>query len=151
GRWLKQPGDHIEKGDIIAEIETDKATMELEAFESGTLQQILVPEGQTVPIGQTIGIIGDGQAAPAQAAPPQPPAQQAAAPAPSSATPPSEGGGQATSQQTQRPAPAPGPQVATAPAPASVDRGNGHEAASRVKASPLARRLAEEYGIDLRQ
>src|SRR6266508_1328360 len=58
GKWLKQPGDKVENGEIIAEIETDKATMELQAFESGTLQKILVPEGQTVPIGQPISAIG---------------------------------------------------------------------------------------------
>ncbi|MGB9633849.1 MAG: biotin/lipoyl-containing protein, partial [Chloroflexaceae bacterium] len=60
GRWLKQPGDPVVAGEIIAEIETDKATMELEAFESGTLQQIIVPEGKTVPIGEVIALIGDG-------------------------------------------------------------------------------------------
>ena len=69
GRWLKKPGDAVADGEIIAEIETDKATMELQAFESGTLQKILAPEGQTVPIGQTIAIIGDG-VAPAEAAVP---------------------------------------------------------------------------------
>src|SRR5689334_24980269 len=66
GRWLKKPGDHVEKDEVIAEIETDKATMELVAFESGTLQQILVEEGKVVPIGEVIGMIGDG---PAGAAP----------------------------------------------------------------------------------
>src|SRR5438034_908035 len=76
GKWLKQPGDKVENGEIIAEIETDKATMELQAFESGTLQKILVPEGQTVPIGQPIALIGDG-AAEAEA-----PAAEAEAPAP---------------------------------------------------------------------
>src|SRR5436189_6028181 len=88
GKWLKQPGDKIENGEIIAEIETDKATMELQAFESGTLQKILVPEGQTVPIGQTIAIIGDG-AAPAEeaAAPPEQKSQPAASPAESAAPP----------------------------------------------------------------
>src|SRR5690242_14824697 len=63
GRWLKKPGDHVEKDEVIAEIETDKATMELVAFESGTLQQILVEEGKVVPIGEVIGVIGDGPAA----------------------------------------------------------------------------------------
>jgi pyruvate/2-oxoglutarate dehydrogenase complex dihydrolipoamide acyltransferase (E2) component len=67
GRWLKKPGDAIADGEIIAEIETDKATMDLQAFESGTLQKILVGEGQTVPIGEPIAIIGDG-AAPAEPA-----------------------------------------------------------------------------------
>src|SRR5215470_17175987 len=62
GRWLKKPGDHVEKDEVIAEIETDKATMELVAFETGTLQQILVEEGKIVPIGEVIGVIGNGPA-----------------------------------------------------------------------------------------
>src|SRR5215207_6731582 len=62
GRWLKKPGDQVEKDEIIAEIETDKATMELPSFESGTFQKILVQEGELVPIGQPIAIIGDGPA-----------------------------------------------------------------------------------------
>src|SRR5579864_9525464 len=58
--WLKKPGDEIKKGDILAEIETDKATMDLEAYEAGTLQEILVQEGETVPIGQAVARIGSG-------------------------------------------------------------------------------------------
>ncbi|KPV49700.1 dihydrolipoyllysine succinyltransferase, partial [Kouleothrix aurantiaca] len=79
GRWLKKPGDKVENGDIIAEIETDKATMELQSFESGTLQKIIVEEGKVVPIGEVIAIIGDG-AAPAESAPAEsaPPAAEAA-------------------------------------------------------------------------
>ena len=70
-RWLKSPGDEIKKGDILAEIETDKATMDLEAYEAGTLQQVLVQEGETVPIGQVVALIGIGAVAqqPAQPAP----------------------------------------------------------------------------------
>src|ERR671936_1318145 len=64
-RWLKQPGDPVARGDVLAEIETDKATMPLEAFDAGTLQEILAPEGQTVPIGQVIARIGAGGAGPA--------------------------------------------------------------------------------------
>src|SRR5437764_10504116 len=63
-RWLKKPGDTINKGDILGEIETDKATMDLEAFEAGVLEQILVPEGETVPIGQAVATIGTGARAP---------------------------------------------------------------------------------------
>ena len=59
-RWLKKPGDTINKGDILGEIETDKATMDLEAYDSGVLEQILVQEGETVPIGKAIAIIGTG-------------------------------------------------------------------------------------------
>src|SRR5881396_955767 len=68
-KWLKSPGDEIKKGDILAEIETDKATMDLEAYEAGTLQQLLVKEGETVPIGQPVALIGSGAAAQQQAQP----------------------------------------------------------------------------------
>ena len=139
GRWLKKPGDRIENGDIIAEIETDKATMELQSFESGTLQKILVEEGKVVPIGQVIALIGEG-AAPAEAAPP---AGDQQAPA-------EEGGAEAVARNTAearaeaQQAPAPNaPQLQAAPA-----NGQGDE---HIKASPLARRLAAERGIDLRQ
>jgi pyruvate dehydrogenase E2 component (dihydrolipoamide acetyltransferase) len=64
--WLKKPGEQIKKGDVIAQIETDKATMDLTAFEAGTLQEILAPEGTTVAIGQPVARIGNGAAAPAK-------------------------------------------------------------------------------------
>src|SRR3954454_24179670 len=62
-KWLKHPGDDVKKGDILLEIETDKATMELEAYEAGVVEKVLVDEGQTVPIGQPIMLIGDGSGA----------------------------------------------------------------------------------------
>lgn len=136
GRWLKKPGDQISTGEIIAEIETDKATMELESFENGTLQKILIPEGQTVPIGEVIAIIGDGAAS---AEPAPAPTTPAAAQEAKAARPGEEGGTIATAGQTSPAA------VDTAPrADASDDNG-------RVIASPVARRLAEELGVDLRR
>src|SRR6266487_1300563 len=60
--WLKKPGEQVNKGDVIAQIETDKATMDLTAFEAGTLQEILAPEGTTVAIGQPVARLGNGQA-----------------------------------------------------------------------------------------
>lgn len=128
GRWLKKPGDPVERGDILAEIETDKATMELEAYESGTLQEILVQEGQAVPIGTPIAMIGEGAAR----------------------TPSTNGAGaqsttEAPPHPSRQPASQPAPQQATAPAAAVTPAGE------RVKASPLARRVAANYGIDLRQ
>jgi pyruvate dehydrogenase E2 component (dihydrolipoamide acetyltransferase) len=135
GRWLKKVGDQIAVGDIIAEIETDKATMELEAFEAGVLQQILIPEGQTVPIGHPIAIIGDS-ATPVAATPSAPPVTtQGSAPSASAAT--------SVTAQAVAPAPV---AASTTPAPAVGGDDNG-----RIKASPVARRLAEELGIDLRQ
>jgi len=125
-RWLKKPGDEIKKGDILAEIETDKATMDLEAYEAGTLQQILVQEGETVPIGQAVALIGSGAVAPE---PSQPAAAQTGA-----------NGAGTTAPAAERPA-----QAETGPATTeSGERG-------AVKASPLARRMAEEHSIDLNQ
>jgi pyruvate dehydrogenase E2 component (dihydrolipoamide acetyltransferase) len=148
GKWLKKPGDQVADGEIIAEIETDKATMELMSFESGTLQKILVPEGQLVPIGTPIALIGDGaaeQAAPAEAAPAPPTAATEAPASGASQAPTEEGSPEATARttaearsQVQQPEPRAG-------------QSDGQELDARVKASPLARRVAAEHGIDLRQ
>jgi pyruvate dehydrogenase E2 component (dihydrolipoamide acetyltransferase) len=134
GHWLKKPGDEIKKGDILAEIETDKATMDLEAYETGTLQQILVQEGETVPIGHVVALIGSGvvvqQPAPAAAKTGSNGAghEEVAAPVPAESASKGE-----TSIQSNNPVTA-----------KSVERG-------AVKASPLARRMAEEHSIDLSQ
>jgi pyruvate dehydrogenase E2 component (dihydrolipoamide acetyltransferase) len=138
-KWLKKEGDKVKSGDVIAEIETDKATMEVEAVDEGTIAKILVPEGtQDVPVNDIIAVLaGDGEdvkAAGAGAAPAPKPAEApkpAAAPAPAAPTP-----APATAA-----APAPTPQAAAAPA-----KTNGH---ARVFSSPLARRLAKEAGIDI--
>src|SRR6266496_6198349 len=61
--WLKKPGEKVDRGEVIAQIETDKATMDLTAFEAGTLQEILAPEGSTVAIGQPVARIGSGAGA----------------------------------------------------------------------------------------
>jgi pyruvate dehydrogenase E2 component (dihydrolipoyllysine-residue acetyltransferase) len=140
-KWLKKEGDKVKSGDVIAEIETDKATMEVEAVDEGTIAKILVPEGtQDVPVNDIIAVLaGDGEdvkaagAAPAPKAAEAPAAKPAATPAPAAA-----------------PAPKPaatGPTQAAAPqAAASASQANGH---ARVFSSPLARRLAKEAGIEL--
>jgi pyruvate dehydrogenase E2 component (dihydrolipoamide acetyltransferase) len=137
-KWLKKEGDTVKSGDVIAEIETDKATMEVEAVDEGTIAKILVPEGtQDVPVNDVIAVLaGDGEdvkAAGAGAAKPAPKAAEApkpaATPAPAAAAPP------------PKPAPAAAPQAAS-PAP----QANGH---ARIFSSPLARRLAKEAGIDV--
>lgn len=131
GKWLKREGDQVEKGEILAEIETDKATMELESFHSGVLGRILIPEGKTVPIGVPIAIL---------VAPGEEVSPEAAVPAPVALT---------TAEQAPVGPTAPGTPPAephAAPPLAPPARGEG-----RVRVSPLARRLAEERGIDLRQ
>ena len=126
-RWLKKEGETIKAGDVIAEIETDKATMEVEAVDEGVLGKILVQDGAAnVKVNEPIAILVDvGEAVPSAAAP------QAAAPAPE------------TPKTTPAEAPA-APPGAGKPVAAT----NGHDI-TRVFASPLARRMAMQAGIDL--
>jgi pyruvate dehydrogenase E2 component (dihydrolipoamide acetyltransferase) len=143
-KWLKKEGDKVKSGDVIAEIETDKATMEVEAVDEGTIAKIVVPEGtQDVAVNDVIAVLaGDGEdvkaaGAGAASAPPKPaaPASEPAAakPAPTPAPAPAKA---ATPAAT-----------ATAPQPAAAaPQTNGH---ARIFSSPLARRLAKEAGIDV--
>jgi pyruvate dehydrogenase E2 component (dihydrolipoamide acetyltransferase) len=137
-KWLKKEGDKVKSGDVIAEIETDKATMEVEAVDEGTIAKILVPEGtQDVAVNDVIAVLaGDGEdvkaaGAGAVSAPPKAAPRAAAKPAPT-------------------PAPAAAPAAkAAAPAPQAAvpaAQANGH---ARIFSSPLARRLAKEAGIEL--
>jgi pyruvate dehydrogenase E2 component (dihydrolipoamide acetyltransferase) len=129
-KWLKAEGDSVSRGDKLAEIETDKTVVEMEAYAEGLLRKIVVPEGTLVQVGTVIAFIGDAgdeitevaEAVPAAEAPK------------SEATPVSA-----------TPAPAPVQQAAPTPAPAPVAAAPG----GRVKASPIARKLAEEKGIDI--
>src|SRR5882762_6859374 len=124
-KWTKHEGDPVKSGDTLAEVETDKAVMELVARADGQLLKVMVPEGTTVPVGNVVAWIGkpgekvdgDGAAAPAK-------------PVPAAAAPP----------VAAARAPAPPP---PAPAAAPAD-------ATRVKASPLARRIANDAGVDLK-
>jgi pyruvate dehydrogenase E2 component (dihydrolipoyllysine-residue acetyltransferase) len=147
-KWLKKEGDKVKSGDVIAEIETDKATMEVEAVDEGTLAKILVPEGtQDVPVNNVIAVLAsegeDVKAAGAGAgASPPKPAQAAEAPA---AKPAAAAAPAAAADAAKAPAP-----VAAAPAPAAAQQpaaqANGHD---RTFSSPLARRLAKDAGIEL--
>ncbi len=125
-RWIKAEGDPVTKGEPLAEIETDKAVVEIEAYDSGVLRKVYIKEGTTVPVGQVIGIIGaPGEKVPdAPAGAPAAPA--AAGPVPTSAGAPAKAG-------------------AERPDSLGPPRGPG----DRTKASPLARREAEARKIDL--
>jgi len=139
-KWLKKEGDRVQAGDILAEVETDKADVEMEAFGGGVLRKILAQAGEKTPVGALIGVIAEpsddisallaGAPAPAAApaAAPGPPAAPVVAPigaAPSPAV-----------RTVTRPEPAPA-------VPAGVTAG-------RVKASPLAKKIAAQSGVDLR-
>lgn len=116
-KWHKKVGDLVEIGDILAEVETDKATMEMEAFDEGTLSQILVQEGEKATIGAVLAVLDGDEASPAPAA------------APSAVA-----------------APAPAPVATPAPAAAVSARSDD---GSRIKSSPLARKVAAELGVNL--
>ncbi|MEV3927371.1 dihydrolipoamide acetyltransferase family protein [Actinomadura coerulea] len=130
--WQKQPGDEVAVGDVIVDIETDKAVMEYEAYEAGVLEKILVAEGETAAIGAPIAVIvpaGGARPEPAPAAEARPAAEPERAPA---------------AEAAPEPEPEAVPVGAAAP-----PRAGGRPAASRPPSSPLARRLARDHGIDL--
>ena len=142
-KWLKKEGDSIKAGDIIAEIETDKATMEVEAVDEGTLAKIVVPEGTSdVPVNDVIGLIAsEGEDAKAVAGEGAKTRRDAAAPP--DAKPTSAGSVSVPAglpQERVRPEDAP---AKVAPAPAGAHNG------AKVFASPLARRIAKDAGIAL--
>jgi pyruvate dehydrogenase E2 component (dihydrolipoamide acetyltransferase) len=146
-KWLKKEGDKVKSGDVIAEIETDKATMEVEAVDEGTIAKILVPEGtQDVAVNDVIAVLaGDGEDVKATGAAPQ------AAKAEAKPEPKPEAKSE-TKSETKVEAPKPQPAPATAAAqptqakqPAAPQT-NGHD---RTFSSPLARRLAKDAGIEL--
>lgn len=140
-KWLKKEGDKVKSGDVIAEIETDKATMEVEAVDEGTIAKILVPEGTAdVPVNNVIAILaGDGEDVKAAAS-----AGGATAPKPAAAPAPAAPAPAAAAAPAAAPAAKAPPPAAPAPAPAAQANGAG-----RIFSSPLARRLAKDAGIDL--
>ena len=117
--WLKKEGEQVTSGEPIAEVETDKANVEISAYETGKLTKILVQVGQTVPVGTAIAVIGEASAA---------------------------GATNGTHEAVAAPAIEAALHVASAPAPNLLKAEGG-----RVKASPLAKRMAKEFGIDLAQ
>jgi pyruvate dehydrogenase E2 component (dihydrolipoamide acetyltransferase) len=165
-KWQKKEGDKISAGELVAEVETDKATMDFESFDEGTILKLLVPDGATVPVGAPIAILGKpgedisamlaeaekrtksaaggAPAKPAVQAPAPTPvaapkAEPAAAPAPKPAVAPAP-----------KPAPAQRPPLVPAPRPAPQPQAAANGAATKVLASPLARKLATDLGVDLR-
>ena len=178
-KWLKKEGDRIQSGDILAEVETDKADVEMEAFGGGVLRKIMVSAGDKAPVGALIAVIaeegedikalvgqaGGGTPAPAAASaapttaqpgmaerpaavPPQPKSEDHAARSPAPSTGPESPGPQRVQQAVaQAPMKSEGPEMAPrTPQDARTAQGDG----GRVKASPLARKIAAQSGVDLR-
>ena len=141
--WLKKPGERVERGESVLVVESDKADMDVEAFQEGFLAAVLMEAGSTAPVGETIGLIVESEAeiAAAKAAAPAPtaaaptPAAAAPAPAPVAAVP-----------TTAAPAPPPSPVAAPAPAPVAVPAASTD---GRVVATPRARKLAAQLGVAL--
>ncbi len=159
-QWLKSEGDAVQRGDVLAEIETDKAVMDLEAYEGGVLEKILVQPGQTVPIGEAIAVIGDGSGSgggdgasatssgdaragePEDTAAAAPAAASASAPsAPAEPAEPAEPEGSGAPAESGAGAES-GAEAPAAPAASATDGG-------RIKATPVVRSLARTHGIDL--
>jgi pyruvate dehydrogenase E2 component (dihydrolipoamide acetyltransferase) len=147
-KWLKKEGETVKAGDVIAEIETDKATMEVEAVDEGKLGRIVVPAGtENVAVNAPIAyLLGEGEDASAieAAAKAAPTARPAAPPAPSAAPKPAP-----AAQPAAAPIPAPAPQAAVPRPAVPITVPSAPAPGPRVFASPLARRLAAEAGIDL--
>jgi pyruvate dehydrogenase E2 component (dihydrolipoamide acetyltransferase) len=136
-RWLKKEGDKVSMGEPLAEIDTDKATMEMQALANGVLRKILINEGESAPLGQLIAVIGEPEEDIASVLSEAPP-KAAAAPAPKEPEP--------AAKPAEEPAPPSPPPAAPAPVAA-----NGKPAVSgRLIASPLAARMAADSGLDLR-
>jgi len=178
-KWLKKEGDRVQGGDILAEVETDKADVEMEAFGAGVLRKILVPAGELAPVGSLIGVIAEAdediasvvatapaptaapavasaQPAPAaptserpEAVPPQPRSEDPAARQPSPASGPAAPARPMQVAATATPAPSDRP-AAPATGPAAPATGPAAPATGRVKASPLAKKIAAQSGVDLR-
>jgi pyruvate dehydrogenase E2 component (dihydrolipoamide acetyltransferase) len=142
-KWLKNEGDEVKAGDVIAEIETDKATMEVEAVDEGRIGKILVPAGsEGVKVNDVIAVLleeGEDAGAIGKAAPAPKPAEQ-----PKAEAKPAEA--KAESEPASQAAASPAPTPSAPKAPAKAD---GAEKGERIFASPLARRIAAEKGIDL--
>jgi pyruvate dehydrogenase E2 component (dihydrolipoamide acetyltransferase) len=142
-KWLKKVGDSVEVGDVIAEVETDKATMEMEAFDEGVLSEIFVQEGQKVEVGQKLAILTE----PGEKKPTKTEAKPSGKVKTTEAAPQTE-----AKKETPRPAPVeekrPAPKAEEEEEEEKEEQPSG-EATERAKVSPLARKIAKELGVDL--
>lgn len=131
-RWLKKEGDKVSMGEPLAEIDTDKATMEMQALANGVLRKILIQEGQSAPLGQLIAVIGE----------PNEDIESVLSEAPKKEAAPKE--------PAPTPAPAPAPAPKEEPVPATNGQPVTHTDSGRIIVSPLAARMAADQGLDLR-
>jgi pyruvate dehydrogenase E2 component (dihydrolipoamide acetyltransferase) len=151
GRWMVHEGDSFNEGDVLAEIETDKATMEFQAYDAGTVLKILVEDGESAALGSPIAIVGAaGEEVPELGAkePAKEPAQAESEPEPEAAEEPEpEAESEPQPEAAEKPEPAKRPKAAAKTSAGS--NGSSGEAAVALKVSPIARRMADQAGIDL--
>jgi pyruvate dehydrogenase E2 component (dihydrolipoamide acetyltransferase) len=153
GRWLVKEGDAYSEGDILAEIETDQATMELQAYDSGTVLKIIVGDGESAALGAPIAIVGEpgedvSGADSGDGTQGEQPQEQSGGEAEAPAEEPP--GEEAADEPEPAPEPAKKqPRRAAEPAPATA-AGNGHGGTAVLRVSPIARKMADQAGIDLR-
>jgi len=150
-KWIKKEGDPVKQGNIIAEVETDKATMEMEAFDAGTVAQLLAKEGDKIAVGQPIAVLATGKETVEQGKQwhSQQGGKAAAAPSAPAAAPAEVAKPAAIEASTvAAPAPAAATAVAAPPPPSHAHSGDNGRT---LRVSPLARRIASDKGIDLTQ
>src|SRR6266446_228863 len=135
-KWLKKEGDKVQRDEPLFEISTDKVDSEIPSPAAGTLQTILVKEGETVQINTVVAVIGDGAAKPAEAAAPK-----------EEAKPPAKEKTELAAKQG--PAPIAGPAEPEKPSPGPASRPLPEGEGERVRSSPLVRRIANEHGVNL--
>jgi pyruvate dehydrogenase E2 component (dihydrolipoamide acetyltransferase) len=153
GRWLKREGDAYSEGDVLAEIETDKALMEFQAYDSGTVLKILVDDGESADLGAPIAVVGEAgekvsdegegdggkeKKPKGKTAKGDPPTAEAKEPEP-----------QQQDEQQDEKQEQPQTEESKAAEPAKVSSGNGGGRATSIRVSPIARRMADQAGIDL--
>jgi pyruvate dehydrogenase E2 component (dihydrolipoamide acetyltransferase) len=131
-QWLVKPGDSVKRGDIVAVVDTEKATIEVEIFQTGVVDKIVVPEGEKVPVGAVLAIVREAGEAPAAKPAPAPTPKPAAVAAPKPA-----------------PAAAPAPKPPPPPPPPRAERPAAPPGEHRVRISPLAMRVALKLGVDI--
>src|ERR1044071_6912575 len=139
-RWLKKEGDKVSMGEPLAEIDTDKATMEMQALSAGVLRKVLVGEGESAPLGQPIAIIGEPDEDISELLKSAPPASTAKETVETEAKPPESEKAPAEEKPAAQEEPSPKPEPST---------GGGRPAAGRMLVSPIAARMAAEAGVDL--
>ncbi|MCA9285607.1 MAG: E3 binding domain-containing protein, partial [Phycisphaerales bacterium] len=145
-KWNVKEGDAVSAGSVVADVETDKATMEMQAFDDGVLARIIVGEGQSVPVGTTIALIAEDNEDPKAVA------AASVAAKPAGATAERKAASASTSRDAEVSAPATAARteaVAAEREPATApSEGNG-DGGARLRVSPVARRLADEHGLDV--